>query len=487
MKIRILAAAVAILLATFSCTEVLDRTPQGVYTLDNFFQTEDQAVQSVNAIYNQLRRWETHVFSYIGMTDIVSDDSEKGSFPSDGFFLQEVEDFEHTASNVAPSTVWAGYYDGVFRANLAIANLPEVPEMNENLRARLLAEARFLRAYYYFSLVRWFGDIPLILEPFPANFEIPRTAAAEVYAQIEADFQAAADVLPEKSAYPAADLGRATKGAALAMLARVALTRQEFQAAADYATAVIESDEYGLLTNYSQNFRRAGENGRESIFEVQATALEIGGAGSQYNEVQGVRGEPNLGWGFNRPSDNLIQAFEPGDPRREATILYVGEVLPDGSAIVEDNPNIVGERYNQKAFVEEHPGGNGNGPGNIRLFRYADLLLIAAEALNEIGQSAQALTYLNQVRARARGTNNRILPDVTTTDRDQLRNAIWHERRVELALEQQRWFDLVRTGRAATVMQALGKNFVPGKHELFPIPQGEIDLSQGALTQNPGY
>jgi hypothetical protein len=487
MKFIKLILPLALLFVTISCSEVLDRTPQGEFTLDNYFKTEDHAVQSVNAIYNQLREWQVHVFSFIGMTDIVSDDSEKGSFPSDGFFLQEVEDFEFTASNTAPLSVWAGYYDGVFRANLAIERIPTVPEMDEDLRARLLGEARTLRAYFYFNLVRWFGDVPLILEPFPEDFVISRTDKEAVYAQIIADLEAGTTVLPTKSAYPSADLGRVTKGTAEALLAKVQLTRGNYQSAFDNALAVINSNQYSLFPSYTRIFSRTGENGSGSIFEVQTAAYEIGGGGSQYNEVQGVRGTPNLGWGFNNPSDDLISAFEPGDPRREATILYVGEVLPDGSDVVTGDDNIVGERFNQKAFVVEHPGGNGNGPGNIRIYRYADLLLIAAEALNELDRSGEALPYLNQVRARARGNNNNILQDVTTTNQNDLRTAILRERRAELALEQHRWFDLVRTGRAAAVMQALGKNFVVGKHELFPIPQGEIDLSEGALEQNSGY
>ena len=472
-------------LAIASCSEVIDRSPQGEYTLDNFFQMEEQAVQSVNAVYNQLRQWQTHVFSFIGMTDIVSDDSDKGSTPSDGLFLQEIDEFTLTPTNVGPATVWGGYYTGVFRSNLAVERIPDVPEMDEQLRSRLIGEARFLRAYYYFNLVRWFGDVPLILEPFPEGLEIPRTPRDQVYAQIEADLRDALAVLP--ASYGGVDVGRATSGAAQALLAKVALTQGNFQMAADNALAVINSGRYALLPNYSTIFTEAGENSSESIFEVQAAAFEIGGGGSQYNEVQGVRGTPNLGWGFNRPSDDLVAAFEPGDPRREATILYVGEVLPDGSAIVEDNPNIDGERFNQKAFVPDHPGGNGNGPGNIRVFRYADLLLIAAEALNELGQSEEALTYLNQVRARARGSNASVLPDIATTSQAELRDLIYHERRVELALEQQRWFDLVRTGRAAEELLPLRPNFTPGTNELFPIPQSEIDLSQGALTQNPGY
>lgn len=475
-----------LLLLASACNDVLERVPQGVNTLDNFFATEEHAVQSVNATYAQLRNWSTHVFSYIGMTDIVSDDSDKGSFPADAFFLLEVEEFNHTATNVAPSTVWGGYYEGIFRANLAIANIPEVPEMDEDLRERLIAEARFLRGYFYFNLVRWFSDVPLILEPFPADFSIPRTPAAEVYDQIIADLEAAAEVLPQRTAYSATNVGRATRGSALGMLAKVHLTLGNFAEAERYALQVINSGQYELYPDYARLFRREGENSAESVFEVQTAAYETGGGGSQYNEVQGVRGSPNLGWGFNRPSDNLIAAYESGDPRREATILYVGEVLPDGSDIVQDNPNIAGERFNQKAWVPDHPGGNGNGPGNIRILRFADILLIAAEALNENGKPAEALVYLNRVRARARGNAN-VLPDVTTTNQNELRTAIYRERRAELAMEQHRWFDLIRTGRAAAQMQSVGKDFVEGKHELFPIPQTEIDLSQGVLTQNPGY
>lgn len=199
-----------------------------------------------------------------------------------------------------------------------------------------------------------------------------------------------------------------------------------------------------------------------------------------------MRGTPNLGWGFNRPSDDLVASYERSDPRRDATILYVGEVLPDGSDIVQDNPNMINERYNQKAWVPEHPGNLGNGPGNIRVLRYADVLLMAAEALNENGKSAQALPYLNEVRARARGNRN-VLPDITTTDQNELREIIWRERRSELAMEQHRWFDLLRQDRADEVMKALGKDFVEGKHELLPIPATEIDLSGGLIQQNPGY
>ncbi|RMG69053.1 MAG: RagB/SusD family nutrient uptake outer membrane protein [Bacteroidetes bacterium] len=477
-----------LLLAGAGCNqEFLELKPLGQLTSANFFETEEHAIWATNAVYAHLRDWQVHVFSYIALTDIVSDDADKGSTPNDANFLNDIDNFTFDAGNVAPSGVWAGYYQGIYRANLAIQEIPSI-EMDEALKARLVAECQFLRAYFYFNLVRWFGDLPLITQPLnPDEYQQSRVPAAQVYALIEADLKAAEAALPLKTAYPPADLGRATKGAAQGMLARMYLTLGNYPEAERYARQVIESGVYSLYPNYGKIFQREGEHSSESIFEVGAVALETGGGGSQYNEVQGVRGTPNLGWGFNRPSDDLVAAYEPGDPRREATILYPGEVLPDGSAIVEDNPNIVNERYNQKAWVPEHPGGNGNGPGNIRLMRYAEILLIAAEAANENAKPEDALGFLNAVRARARGTSLTILPDVTVTDRLPLRARIWQERRVELAMEQHRWFDLIRQGRAAVVMQSLGKAFVEGKHELFPIPQTEIDLSGGAMQQNPGY
>jgi len=472
-----------------ACNEdFLEKEPLGSITEDAYFKTEQHAKETVSAVYNNLRRWEVHVFAYVGMTDLVSDDADKGSTATDASFLLELDNLTHNAVNIAPFTVWDGYFQGVHRANVAIERVPTIP-MDEALKARLMGEAKFLRAYYYFNLVRWFGGVPLNTKPLaPSEFKQPRATKEAVYAQIIQDLQEAAAALPEKDDYAPADVGRMTKGAANGMLAKVYLTIGDFAKAEAAALTVINSGKYTLYPSYERLFQYEGENSSESIFEVQATTDAQGFGGSQYNEVQGVRGVPNLGWGFNRPSDDLVKEYETGDPRREATILYVGEILPDGSALVEDNVEVVNERYNQKAWVPKRSdGANGSGGGNIRILRYADILLIAAEAMNENGKSAQALTYLNQVRLRARNGRTSILPDVTLTDKAQLRDRIWHERRVELGMEQQRWFDLVRQGRAASVMKAVGKNFVEGKHELFPIPQNEVDLTGGLVTQNPGY
>jgi hypothetical protein len=254
---------------------------------------------------------------------------------------------------------------------------------------------------------------------------------------------------------------------------------------------IIGSNKYSLLNRYADNFLPVGENGAESVFEFQSVALptqQAAGPGSSpFNMVQGVRGVPNLGWGFNRPSDALVTAYESGDSRREATIIYEGEVLPDGLTQVQKNPEVLNARYNQKAWVPAHPGLQDNGPGNIRLIRYSDILLLAAEAKNELNKPAEALPLLNQVRKRARGGNPFILPDVTETDQAKLRARIQRERRVELAMEQHRWFDLKRWGLQSSAMKAAGKNFVENKHELLPLPQTEIDLSSGKLRQNNGY
>ena len=472
--------------------EFLERKPKGQLTFDTFFETPEHASLATNAVYQNFRSWEMCSFPWIGLTDIISDDADKGSTPTDALYVLELDEFTFNSTNTAFLQAWQGNYHTIFRANLAIENIPAI-EMDEPLKARYVGESRFLRAYCYFRLVQWFGDVPLVTRPLNADeyYTQARTPKEQIYDFIEQDLLAAIDALPEKSDYASADLGRATKGAARGILAKLYMVKHDFSKAAEYCDAIIQSGEYSLLTKYADNFMRVGENGAESIFEIGAVAEQAPVAGpgaTPYNMIQGVRGVPNLGWGFNRPSDDLVADYEPGDPRRQATIIYEGEVLPDGSTIVQHNPEILNARYNQKAWVPAHPGLQDNGPGNIRILRYADILLLAAEAYNEISNPGLALEYLNQVRARARGSNNFILPDITITDQAALREIIYDERRSELAMEQQRWFDLARWGRIADVMGPLRPGaFDPSKHTLLPIPQSEIDLTGGIIVQNPNY
>ncbi|WPR76361.1 RagB/SusD family nutrient uptake outer membrane protein [Algoriphagus sp. NG3] len=471
-----------------SCEDYLDKAPLGELTSENFFKDELQATQAVNAIYAHLRSFNVHVFSYIGITDIASDDADKGSVPGDAGFLQDINDFTFDANNTAVNGIWSGYFQGIFRANQVITNVPEI-DMDEDLKTRLIGEARFLRGYFYFFLVRTYGDLPLIDRPLnPDEYTQSRVSKEQIYQFIEEDFEFAAANLPEKSEYPASELGRATAGAAKSFLAKAHLFQNEYQEAFDLAQEVITSGEYALYPDYEAIFRREGEHSSESIFEVSTVALEAGGGGTQFNEVQGIRGNPNNGWGFNGPSDDLMAAYEENDPRLRATIINDGDTLPSGEVVTADQNMAGNARFSKKAWLPERPpSGFGNSGANIRLFRYSDLLLIAAEAANEIGNSSQALDYVNMVRERARQGNEDILPDLTMTDQAELRDAIYHERRVELAMEQHRYFDLVRQGRAQEVFAELGITWTPGKHEVYPIPQSEIDISGGSITQNPGY
>ncbi len=597
--------------ATLGGCDFLDKEPLGELTQANFFQTERDAVAATNATYSLLRSWNVHVFNWLGMTSIVSDEAVKGSTPTDGSFLLAFENLDWNPTNGAFGGTWEGYYQGVYRANVAIQNIPAI-EMDEAFRARLMGENKFLRAYYYFFLVRAYGGVPLITEPFDAEdeFEQPRATAEEVYALIEQDLTEAAEALPLRSAYPASELGRATRGAAQGLLAKVYLFQGEYESAQAAAEQVIGSGEYALHPDYGFIFTQEGEFSSGSVFEIQAVALEEGGGSSQYGQVQGVRGRPNLGWGFNQPSDRLEELYEPGDRRQQATILYPWELLAGGTGeVVYLNPNLSHQQYNEKAQTpQDTPGGAGNSPVNIRRLRYADVLLIAAEAAYRNGDAATAQGYLNQVRERARAGQSATLglipetldeelatgnlglseashvfvryangggpaegrlqgigtdfleagaprpalvenidiirsvagmpvqtmgdyeaaiqaalpgepvavevlrltqqaegeevttsqetlqieieaapylPDVTATGGALLR-AIWHERGIELAMEQHRWFDIIRQGRADEVMAAVGETF-QDYQRLYPIPQSEIDLSGGLIDQNPGY
>lgn len=389
------------------CDDFLATQPLGELSTESFFKDETQAIQATNATYSIMRAFNVHVFQFIGLTDIVSDDATKGSVPADAAFLLDVDNLNFDPGNTAFSNSWIGYYQGVYRANAAIQKIPDA-QMDATLQARLIGENRFLRAYFYFFLVRAFGGVPLITEPLQPNaFVQPRATEAEIWAFIKEDLEAAIPALPERSQYAASDLGRATKGAARALLGQVHLYLREYPQAYDQLTTVINSGEYSLFEDYETLFTDAGEYSRESVFEVGQVALETGGGGGQYGQVQGIRAVPRTGWGFNTASDQLEAHYEPGDERRQATILYPWETLPDGSGrVVYINPSMLNNRYNQKAFVSpENPRGSGNSGVNIRRIRYADVLLMAAEAAFRTGNTGAAQGYLNQVRARARDGN----------------------------------------------------------------------------------
>lgn len=602
---------------------LLNQTPRGQQTVKNFFRNKSDALKATNATYAGTDQFSLLDFDFLALTDIASDDGLKGSVAGDAAYMTPIHNGDYQPDNNAFINVWTPMYKGIFKANEAITHIPDI-DMNKQLRKRLVGENRFLRAYFYFLAVRLWGGVPLIKKPLtPGHFFKKRASIDSVYTFIINDLKYAASVLPVQ--YGSSNAGRATKGTANAYLAKVYLFRHNYDMAKKYAEKVINSHHYSLEPNYNEVFTPKGENGPGSIFEIQHKAVANGTGGGQYSQTQGVRGTPNLGFGFNMPSRNLVEAYEPGDPRMETTIMFDYEELPNGANAVRDNPNIRRyykhrERYNQKAFVSiDIPGGVGNSGVNIRRMRYSDVLLIAAEAEASAsdGNEGLARRYLNMVRKRARGgqkatvgievepvsefladtlaasspssqqlenaitkksfirfvqsngpaagsklksfdwklynessplvvkhidviqsvngnqvgnkkqyiqqmksitpgqnvtlgieritqTNNgsdvtthtqtlsvtiksvKLLPDVAASGQSLLK-AIWHERRVELGMEQHRYFNLRRQGRLGERLNAVGRPDFAKRDTLYPIPLKEIELGNGKITQNPGY
>lgn len=479
LKTKLLMAVVLLLLLPACSEDFLDVEPQGQRRTENFFETAEDAIRSVTACYGHLNTWKVSGFAHLAVTSITSDDAEKGSVPGDASFLNDFDNFTFTSTQFILDEYWTGQYEGINLCNQSIENIPNI-QMDPALKARLIAEARFIRAYHYFNLVRAFGDVPKVdrLPATPEELNPARAPKSEIYALIEQDLNAAAAILP--LSYNAENTGRATKGAALGMLAKVKMYQQDWGTVLSLTEQVMAMP-YSLVNNYYQVFRVQNENNSESIFEVQAQVNPNDcGAMSQYAEVQAVRNQ--FGWGFNVPTADLAAAYKAGDVRREATLLFRGETTPEGDVIITSAPNPI---YNQKVYVPANmpnPCGWGYGRDKNRIvLRLGEIYLIHAEAANELGQTQKALASLNHIRTRAG------LAAITTTDKTLLRQAIWEERRVELAMEEDRFFDLVRQGRAGEVLRAQGKQFVDNKNEVFAIPQRQIDLSGGKLTQNPGY
>lgn len=466
----------SILSLIVSCNDdFVDIKDEGKIDVSNFFTTQDDAMQATTAIYSFLRSWENTGFPAQYVFGVPGDDVEKGSNPGDASFINAYDNFTFTLSDDGVRGYWIGQWQAVNRANQVITNVPKI-DMDATLKNRLIAEARMLRAYFYFNLVRIYGGVP-IYDGLPAdgNYLKARNSTAEVYNFIVSDLTAAAAVLPQT--YSTADRGRVTKGGALGLLSKVYLYMKDYQKAYDTSTQVIGMG-YSLDPDFNHLFRPAGEFGTESVFEVNCDCA-TGFGGSQYAEVQGVRNQ--YGWGFFTPTQALENAFEPGDIRKELTILREGETTLEGDLIHKGDPQ-AGNSWNQKVYVPSALNNNACGYGsiqNIRILRFADILLINAEAANELGNTAAAVLNINKVRFRAN------LGNTTATTQLALRNAIWQERRVELAMENDRFPDLVRTGQAATYLGS--KGFVTGKNELFPIPLDAMNQSNGLFVQNPGY
>ncbi len=461
--------ALAIFPTLYSCgDDFLDvDAEQEIDVNDQVYQEPEKYV---NGIYGMFTEWD-FAFSWLGVTEMISDNADKGSAATDnGGDKRDLDELLHNSTTGSIQAMWTRFYKTIGRASYSIQYTTDsqLPQADKD---RLIGEAKFLRALSYFYLVRMFGDTVIQDLNDQASYSI-RQPKADVYAYIEADLNDAIATLPTKSQYAAKDLGRATKGAAQALLAKVYLYQEKYQPAYDMATTVVNSGEYGLEADYATTWRASTENGIESLFEIQARGEVIAHGVQQYSETQGARGTGGWGWGFNVPSQNLLDAFnaEGDDIRRDATIIFRGETLWDGRLVptTVENP-----MYNEKAYSSANLG-SADGDKNIRVIRFSEVLLIQSEAALRVGQDGA--TPLNKVRNRV---NLASIASPTVQD-------VWKERRLELAFEHDRWFDLVRTGQAQSAMAANGKNFVVGKHELFPIPNAQI-LQTPTMTQNPGW
>lgn len=467
------------------CKKFLSVDPPYAQDAENYFQSPEDFERALTGAYDMLQG--SFVSFWIG--EIASDNAiAGGESVNDSQGLHQIDNMTHGGVNNELRNIMRWNYTGITRVNYIMEN-------KDNLdfpgKEHMLAEAKFLRAFYYFELVKFFGDVPLIIDKrigIEEARQFPRTPKAEVYAQIEQDLAAAATVLSPV----AAQKGRATKGAAQALLGKVYLYQNKFTEAAAIFDEIRNSGLYSLISDYTQLFSASNENNSETVFDIQYSGLEGGSYGCliclEGNAAPGFQGirqytGPVYGDGnsYNLPTQELYNAFSPIDPRRGHTILDIDAFIaaqPDPSSITYaigagGHTGYYNNKYIKRQGEIGLPDNDLTSPVNYRVIRYADVLLMAAEAHFHLGNNQIAQQLVNQVRVRAG------VPGIPV----QSLNDIYKERRFELSGEGHRFFDLVRTGQAAQFIDG----FVIGKHELFPIPQVEIDLAGGNWQQNSGY
>ena len=491
-NIKYITVSFLVVSMTTSCEKFVDYSPKEDYqiTADDYLKTSDDYQKMVVGCYSPMQwLWASPV-----MGDIASDNSVSGGEnATDEIGFQQIDDYTTTANNSYLTETWKSCYEGINRVNYLDENKNKLDFTGKDA---LYGQIHFLRAYYYFELVRFFGDVPLFVGKrlsVSDSKAYQRSPKADVYKQIEADLNSVIAILPTTTV----EKGRVTKYAAQALLGKVLLYEGKFDAAAAMLENVVNGP-FSLLPNYGDIFLQAGENGPESVFEIQYSNASPfydwsnpgRGQGNLAVQVCGIRnitgsGPYGQGWSTNLPTQNLANAYSAGDTRKAVSILDIEAYKaanPQFSITYQVAPYKNTGLYNQKYSPRK---GETSGQvelnylNNYRAIRYADVLLMAAEANNRATtpNDAKAQTYLNRVRQRAFGDQ---LHNVTLTG-TALKQAIWDERRLELAMEGDRFFDLVRTGQAAAKITG----FVAGKTEVFPIPQQEVDIS--GLKQNPNY
>ncbi len=496
MKTRHKAAASILIISAFSCTDLHKDpigllTPEQVSTDPTLNSVEVSVTSSYQMLANTLNllnewRWDlgTVFRNDIILQDMASDDVSKKWIPDgDQAWMDEVVSFNFTSSNQAFNGQWSYDYEGISRSNLAISYLTDAAitakiAIDPELKNRLLGEVYFLRAFYYFDLVNNFGDVPLLLKPLKdfsdAYAVAKRETKANVYAQISSDLAQAKTLLPNFKYSDPAEPFRASKGAVLAMQAKVALYNEKWTDVISIVTELEGLNFYSLNANYFDNFDAA-----KKLTENEVIFAYDHESGTTPRSGNGLCAP--LDWGFIAPTANFLAEFEAGDPR----LLYT----------VDTSNHFVYKLLGSTNTAAGYKG-NDDAPSNKIYIRLADVLLWKAEAYNETGLYSQAIAIINTIRNRARtgvtvgGTLPPVgtLPDrIASVDKTQIKGWLMHERRVELGFESQRFNDLKRWKIAAQVLTpAIGKNFKAFNY-LYPIPQGEIDKSGGSITQNTGY
>jgi len=488
-------SVIALSLFVTACkkSDFLKENPEDRFVTSNFFSGQKDAQAAVDAVYNQL--YSIYQRNMILLNDLPTDD-EKNGLGMPNQFLIDLEFLRYTSENTFVRDMWSLNYSGIQRANSALNNIGSIT-MEETVKKRLLGEASFLRALYYFNLVRFYGDVPLItkLESIQDAL-IPRSPKEDVYKLIIADLQFAESSLPQT--YTSANAGRATSGAAKVLLGKVYLTMHEFQMSADKLEEVVQNEGsygYGLNTDFKDNWRAATENGKEMVFSVQM--MQPPGTPNGQMVLEGPKysvpggGVPGLvGNEADIPTLDIYNKYISGDTRKNVTFKRDFVSPANGQTYTSSIP-LFGKYFEEGQVIAA------NSNANFYVLRYSDALLMYAEALNEIGNTAKAITLINRVRERAFGNASN---DYSTVSQSEFRDLVYLERRLEFANEGQRWFDLVRTGKLLETMKAHGSleaqlaesnkttitSNVKDYQLLYPVPQREIDLNK-LLTQNPGY
>lgn len=473
---------VAFVMTFIGCKKsFLEKNPPDAIAENNYFKDANQAKAAVNAAYASLEnpnlytKYLTKVFE-APTGDVILNNT-------DGYNLM---DYTFSAAEVSLWRPYSTLYQGVYRCNIVLQRVPEI-QMDDILKKRFIAEAKFLRALYYWHLTTLFGEVPLFTQPFktPEDAIVAKSSIADIYGLMINDLKDAIPDLPLKSEYGASDVGRATKGAAQSLLGKVYLYNKQYQDAFDLFTAVKSSNQYGLMDNFEQVINVNFENNKESVFEVQFAEIGAGDVGNQnaINDNPQVNG----GTGNTLPTQQLVSAFG-SDPRLHYTIFMQGEPFAPQLSTPTQNLDTYqsiwsATGYNIKKGLYPVAYVNNRGT-NWPIIRYADVLLMYAEAANEIGKLDSARNAVNQVRARPT-VNVPALTIANTSTKEEMFQAIVHERRLELALEYHRFNDLRRWGMAQDTLGHLG--YSEARNRYFPIPQVEIDISKGVLKQADGW